>query len=131
MNDLQIDYFLDFLAREAELIDAHEFQALEDRTEEKKNLCDAFERHMENILEHWDDITPERRRFLHDIMHKVRHNLMMNHKALVKAMELNHQLVKICLNARSSESIKLQRYDSLARTHTEALPPLHTTIKHL
>lgn len=131
MTDQQMDYFIAFLAKEAELIDAHEFQAVDDRAEEKNTLCNTFEKHMENILEHWDDVTPERRRYLHDMMHKVRHNLVVNHKSLIRAMDLHRQLIKVCLDTRNAESIKLQRYDNLARTQVDPLPTLYTTIKHV
>lgn len=131
MTDQQVEYFLNFLAQEAELIHSHEFGVVDGRLEEKNKLCDAFEKYMEAVLEHWDDVTPERRRYLHDAMHKVRHNLAVNHKALVRAIELHRQLIKVCLDAHSSESIKLQRYDSSARTQTDSLPTLYTTIKHV
>lgn len=131
MTDQQMDHFIDFLAKEAQLIDSHEFEIVDERTEEKNAMCNAFEKHMEKILEHWDDVTPERRRYLHAMMHNVRHNLVMNHKALTRAMELHCQLIKVCLDTRGAESIKLQRYDSMARTQVDPLPTLYTTVKHI
>lgn len=131
MTDQQMDYFIAFLAEEARLIDAHEFEAVNERIAEKTLLCDAFEKHMERVLEHWDDVTPDRRRHLHDMLHKARNNLVLNHQALMRAMELHRQLIKICLNVHEDNQIKLQRYDTHARTQVSDSPSLYTTLKHV
>lgn len=117
MTDQQIDYFIAFLAKEAQLIDQHEFDAVNHLMGEKKELCSAFENYMEKVLEHWDDVTPDRRRYLHNILHIARNSLALNHKSLLQAVELHQQLVKVCSNTQSDDQIKLHYADTRPQTN--------------
>lgn len=131
MTDQQLEYFSAFLEKEVELIDARDFEALDSRSSEKEILCQAFEKHMLSILNSWDNMSVERRHYLSQTVKKIRNHLMQNKKALLSAIDLHHQLIKVCLKTHHDKQIKLERYTAQAHREVEMLPPIHTVTQNL